>query len=109
MWARMAARVILMALLIAQLGDATTFMLGEALHGIKLESNGFAVAVYRSSGLEGVLLLKGAMVLVILATLAATAARFPRLLVWGGAVATSMGVLGLVANLTSLLLLAGRA
>jgi hypothetical protein len=103
----MASRVILMALLIAQLADATTFVVGEALHGIGLESNGFAVAVYHSSGVEGMLAVKGAALLVTLATLAATAGRFPRLLVWGGAVATSMGLLGFFTNLTSLLLLAG--
>jgi hypothetical protein len=54
-----------------------------------------------------VLLVKGAMLLVILGTLAATATRFPRLLVWGGAAATSMGLLGFLTNLTSLLLISG--
>ena len=103
----MTARVILVALLVAQLADAATFAIGAALHGIGLESNGFAVAVYRTSGAEGVLVLKGGMLLVILATLAATATRFPRLLVWGGAAATSMGLLGFLANVTSLLLVAG--
>jgi hypothetical protein len=80
----MVARVILLGLLLAQLGDAATFMVGEALHGIGLESNGFAVAV-----------------------LALIGPRYPRLLVWGGAAATGIGLLGLAANLTSLLLLAG--
>jgi hypothetical protein len=103
----MAPRVILLALLVAQLADAATFTVGEALHGIGLESNGFAVAIYHSTGVEGVLLVKGAMLLVILGTLAATATRFPRLLVWGGAAATSMGLLGFLTNLTSLLLISG--
>jgi hypothetical protein len=34
-----------------------------------------------------------------------TARRFPRLLVWGAATATGMGLLGTVANVGSLLIL----
>lgn len=103
----MVARVILAALLLAQLADATTFMIGQALHGIGLESNGIAVAAYRMAGLPGVLMLKGGAIVVTLAAVAMSARRFPRLLVWGGAAATSIGLLGFLANVTSLVLLAG--
>lgn len=43
--------------------------------------------------------------MLIIAVLATTASRFPRLLVWGGAAATSIGFLGFAANSASILLL----
>ncbi|HET6380553.1 MAG TPA: hypothetical protein VFH63_05900 [candidate division Zixibacteria bacterium] len=101
----MPVRAILLFLLIAQLGDAATFMLGMNLHGIHLESNGVAVAAYQAGGVEAVLLLKGAAILAVLGVLVATAHRFPRLLVWGGAAATAMGLLGIAANVTSLMII----
>lgn len=104
--AQMQVRLILMGVLLAQLGDAATFTVGVALHGIRLESNGVAVAIYDAAGLQGLLLAKGAAILVTLALLTTTAGRFPRLLVWGSAAATSLGLLGVVANWWSLLLLA---
>jgi hypothetical protein len=103
----MVPRIILVTLLLAQLADAASFAVGSALHGIGLESNGFAVAVFASSGTGGVLATKGAVIVAVIGLLAATATRFPRLLVWGGAVATSIGLLGFLANVTSLLILAG--
>jgi hypothetical protein len=103
----MVPRVILMAILLAQLADAASFAVGHALHGIGLESNGFAVAVYGAAGVDGVLLVKGVMIVGILAILVITAPRYKRLLVWGGAAATSLGLLGFVANVASLLILAG--
>jgi len=69
------ARFIPFGLVLAQLADATTFMVGVA---------------------------------VIVATttlLAKRAPRLPRLLVWGGAAATGLGLLGFTANTTSILLL----
>lgn len=46
------------------------------------------------------------ILLALLVTLLATAAnRFPRLLVWGGAAATSLGLLGFATNATTILLL----
>ena len=98
-------RFILFALVLAQLADAFTFTLGVSRFGIGLESNGLATALYRSSGLGGVLAVKAMVLLVTLGVLVATAGRFGRLLVWGGAVATSVGLLGFVANTTSILLL----
>ncbi len=41
--------------LLVQLLDAATFALGVDLHGIHLESNGFAVLAYRIGGIDGVL------------------------------------------------------
>jgi len=99
------ARFILFALVLAQLGDAFTFTLGVSRFGIELESNGLAAALYQSSGLDGVLMVKAVVLLTTLGLLVATADRFGRLLVWGGAVATSLGLLGFAANTTSILIL----
>jgi hypothetical protein len=98
-------RLILLVLLLAQMADAATFAFGIGLHGIHLESNGVAVAAYQAGGIEAVLLMKGAAVVVVLGMLVATADRFPRLLLWGGAVATSMGLLGVLANVTTLMII----
>lgn len=102
----MQARLILLGMVLAQLSDATTFTTGIALHGIHLESNGIAAAAYSLGGLDAVLLMKGAAILAILGLLVSTATRFPRLLVMGGATATSIGLLGFITNVTSLALLA---
>lgn len=99
------ARFILFSLALAQLADALTFTIGVSRFGIHLESNGIAAEVYRHGGLDAVLLLKGAVIVGTIGLLAATATRFPRLLVWGGATATSLGLLGFAANATSLALL----
>ena len=101
----MHARIMLGLLLAGQLADAATFMVGASLHGIGIEANGFAALAYRWHGLDGVLLLKGAAILLTLAVLVSTAARFPRLFVWGAATATGLGLLGLASNVTSLVLL----
>lgn len=98
-------RFILFGLVLAQLLDAFTFMFGVSRFGISLESNGFAAGVYHAGGLGAVLAVKGAVIVATIGMLAATAGRFPRLLVWGGAAATSMGLLGFAANTTSILLL----
>ncbi|MGH2428477.1 MAG: hypothetical protein ACRDGV_06260 [Candidatus Limnocylindria bacterium] len=103
----MGTRLVLLALVLAQLADAATFTLGVGLHGIGIESNGIAGGLYRWAGLDGVLLAKGAVILITLALLVATATRFPRLLMWGSAAATSFGLLGFTANTLSLLILAG--
>jgi hypothetical protein len=99
------ARVILWGLVFAQLADAFTFTIGVSRFGIDLESNGLAVWLYGASGLDGVLLAKGAVLLATIGLLVATATRFPRLLVWGGAAATSIGLLGFATNTASVLLL----
>ena len=101
----MNARIMLGLLLVFQLADAATFVIGTGLHGIAIESNGFASLAYRWHGLDGVLMLKGAAILLTLAVLTAGAARFPRLFVWGAAAATGLGLLGLTTNVTSMVLL----
>jgi len=99
------ARFILFGMVLAQLGDAFTFTLGVSRFGIGLESNGLASVLYRIAGLDGVLLAKAAVLLVAIGLMLVAAARFPRLLVWGGAAATSLGLLGFATNTASILLL----
>jgi hypothetical protein len=98
-------RVILFGVALAQLTDALTFTIGVSRFGIGLESNAIAAWLHGVGGLEAVLLAKGGVLLLTIALLASTASRFPRLLVWGGAAATSLGFLGFAANSASILLL----
>jgi hypothetical protein len=99
------ARIILFGLVLAQLADALTFTIGVSRFGIDLESNGFAAWLYRTSGLDGVLLAKGMVLLTTIGLMVLAANRFPRLLVWGGAAATSLGLLGFATNATVIALL----
>jgi hypothetical protein len=99
------ARIILFGIVLAQLADALTFTIGVSRFGIALESNGIAATLFGLSGLEGVLATKGAAILAAIAILVVAAHRFPRLLVWGGATATSFGLLGFITNSASILLL----
>lgn len=99
------ARIILLGILIAQLADAATFVLAISRFGIGLESNGLAASLYHVAGMDGVLLVKLLVLVVTILLLAVTAPRFPRLLVWGGAFATSLGLLGFATNTASILLL----
>jgi len=98
-------RLMLAGVLAGQLADTITFAVGVGLHGIGLESNGFASLAYQWNGVGGVLLLKGAAILVTLAVLVASASRFRRLFVWGAATATGVGLLGMVTNVRVLLIL----
>ena len=99
------ARIILFGLVLAQLTDALTFTIGVSRFGIGPESNGFAATLFQSGGLVSVLVLKGGVLLATIAILVATAEDFPRLLVWGGAAATSIGLLGFATNTASILIL----
>jgi hypothetical protein len=99
------ARIILWGLVLAQLADALTFTIGVSRFGIGLESNGIAAWLYRSGGLESVLVVKGGVLVATIAIIVATAEDFPRLLVWGGAAATSIGLLGFATNTASILIL----
>ena len=101
----MTRRIILFGFVLAQLVDAITFTIGVSRFGIDLESNGIAATLYRTSGLDGVLLVKGAVILASIALLILAANRFPRLLVWGGAAATSLGLLGFATNSATIVLL----
>ena len=100
-----ATRIILFGSALAQLADALTFTVGVSRFGIGIESNGVASWLYHAGGLDAVLLTKGTVLLVTIGLLVSTAARFPRLFVWGGAAATSLGILGFTANSLSILLL----
>lgn len=102
-----ATRVILFGVVLAQLVDAVTFTIGVSRYGIQLESNGIAATLFHAGGLPAVLWAKAFVLLTVLAVLVLTADRFPRLLVWGGAAATSIGLLGFAANSLSLAILAG--
>ncbi len=99
------SRFILFGLVLAQLADAATFTVGVSRFGIGLESNGIATGIYHASGLDGVLMAKTMVLLATIGLLVTTAPRFPRLLVWGGAAATSLGLLGFATNTASILLL----
>lgn len=99
------ARFILFGLTLAQLADALTFTIGVSRFGIGLESNGIAAALWELGGLAGVLAAKVGVTLAAISILVATADTFPRLLVWGGAAATSVGLLGFAANSASILIL----
>lgn len=99
------ARFILFGLVLAQLADALTFTLGVSRFGIGLETNTIALSLYLASGLDAVLLLKGAVVVATIGLMVLAAHRFPRLLIWGGAVATSLGLLGFATNAASILVL----
>lgn len=95
-------RLILAGLLVAQLADAITFYFGVQTLGIDAEANGWARVAYDAGGLPAVLGIKLAAILITLAVLVLTAKRFPRLLVMGGATATSIGLLGAVVNTVSI-------
>lgn len=101
------ARVILFGLVLAQLADALTFTIGVSRFGIGLESNGVARLLFEVAGLAGVLAVKGGVIVASVAILVATNDLFPRLLVWGGAAATSLGLLGFATNTASMLILGG--
>ena len=99
------AQFILFGMVLAQLADAVTFTIGVSRFGIGLESNGIASALHHASGLSGVLLAKLAVILIGIALLVTSVNRFPRLLVWGGAAGTTVGLLGFVANSWSMAIL----
>ena len=101
----LSTRIILWGLVLAQLTDALTFTMGVSRFGISLESNGIAAALYHSGGLTSVLVVKAGVLLATIAILVATAEDFPRLLVWGGAAATSIGLLGFATNTASYFIL----
>lgn len=98
-------RIILFGIVLAQLADALTFTIGVSRFGIQLESNGFASFLYQASGLDGVLLVKLAVLIATIGLMVVAAGRYPRLLVWGGAAATSLGLLGFATNAASIALL----
>ena len=101
------ARFILFGVVLAQLADALTFTIGVSRFGIGLETNAIATALHGLSGLDAVLIAKLTAILLAIGLMVLGAHRFPRLLVWGGAAATSMGLLGFLTNAWSMAILAG--
>jgi hypothetical protein len=101
----LAVRFILFGLVAAQLADAISFTVGVSRFGIHLESNGIAAGLFHAGGLGSVLILKGTVIVGLVGVLIAFAGRFPRLLVWTGATATSFGLIGFLANTTTIMLL----
>lgn len=101
--AELPARAMLAFLVLAQLADAGTFLLWVSANGVLGEANPFAVVAYERLGIEGLLILKGVAILVVLALLVASAGRFRRVFHMGSATATSLGLLGVVTNVTALL------
>ena len=101
----MAPRLILFGIVLAQLTDAVTFTIGVSRFGIDVESNGIAVGLYAMGGLAAVLIAKGLVLLATIGLLVATVDRYPRLFIWGGAAATSIGLLGFATNSISLAIL----
>ena len=99
------ARGILLGITVAQLADAITFTIGVSRFGIDLESNGIVSGLYALGGLHAVLAAKGAALIATIGLLAITAPRYPRLMVLGGAPATSLGLLGFATNSASILIL----
>ena len=94
-------RTLLLLTVFAQFGDAITFALGSQMIGIRYESNGLIAAVYRHAGLDGVLLLKGAAILLTVGILTLLARSVPRAFAIGAAVAIGLGFLGLLSNTTT--------
>ena len=98
------SRMMLALLVVAQLADACTFAVWVSANGVLGEANPFAVVAYQQLGIEGLLILKGLAILAVLALLVASAGRFRRVFHMGSATATSLGLLGVVTNVTALLM-----
>ena len=94
----MKVRLVLAGLLIAQLADAVSFAIGIARVGIAAEANGWMRLLYDAGGLPAVMALKGGAILLTLGILTLAAWRYPRLVILGGATATSLGLLGAFSN-----------
>jgi hypothetical protein len=88
---------------IAQLADAATFTLGSQILGIRYEANGLAAGIYHRTGLEGLLLVKGSVIVLTVAVLLVLATRLPRAFTFGAAAATAIGLLGAVSNASTVI------
>jgi hypothetical protein len=88
---------------IAQLADAATFTLGSQILGIRYEANGLAAGIYQRTGLEGLLLVKGSVIVLTVAVLLVLATRLPRAFTVGAAAATSIGLLGALSNASTVI------
>jgi hypothetical protein len=96
----MGPHLIILGMVLSQLADAASFVVAVTRFGITYESNDIAATLYRLGGMEAVILV--AIVILVLA-----AHRFRRVLVMGGAAATSLGLLGFITNTWSMAILGG--
>ena len=76
----LAVRFHLFTIVVAQLADAFTFTIGVSRFGIELETKRIASGLFQAGGFAAILSMKGVVLVVTVSLLAATAARFPRLL-----------------------------
>jgi hypothetical protein len=100
-------RLVLAGLLIAQLADAVSFAIGITRLGIGAEANGWMRFLYDAGGIPAVMSLKGGAILLSIAILVAADWRYPRLVIMGGATATSIGLLGAFSNTLAIALARG--
>ena len=91
-------RLILGGLLVAQLADAVSFAIGISRVGIAAEANSWMRLLYDAGGLPALMALKGGAILLTIGILTFAAWRYPRLVILGGATATSLGLLGAFSN-----------
>ncbi len=103
-WANVAATfapLFVLLAVIAQLADAATFTVASQMLGIRYEANGIAAGIYRQTGLDGLLLVKGAVIVLTVAVLLVLVRRLPRAFTVGAAAATAIGLLGALSNTTT--------
>jgi hypothetical protein len=103
----MKVRLVLAGLLLAQLADAVSFAIGIARLGIGAEANGWMRVLYDAGGLPAVMALKGGAILLTLTIVLVAGLRYPRLVILGGAAATSLGLLGFFSNALAIALARG--
>lgn len=102
----MGPHLIILGMVVAQLADAASFVVAVMRFGISHEANGVAVTLYRAGGLDAVLLAKGVVIVLAIGILVLAAHRYRKVLVMGGAAATTLGLLGLLFNTWSMAILA---
>ena len=103
----MTPHLILVGMVVSQLADTVSFAAAVTRFGIAHEANAIAATLYQRGGIDAVLLAKGAVILVCIWLLVVAAHRFRKVLVMGGAAATSLGLLGFVTNTWSMVILGG--
>jgi len=89
-------------LIAAQLLDLVTFLPMVIAHGLDAELNPIVQRLSVSLGLPGILLGKGALIVYLVALIAITAARRPRLAAGVAVLGTAAGLLGGISNLATL-------
>ena len=103
----MTPHLILAGMVLSQLADTVSFAVAVTRFGIGHEANAIAATLYQRGGIDAVLLAKGAVILACIWILVMAAHRFRKVLVMGGAAATSLGLLGCLTNTWSMVILGG--